>query len=324
MPSKIKSALAEKSGSRAALVRKYQEIYKDGAVWLRTSLLGRTRLACALAKRDISGGRLLDVGCGGGRLPIMAARQAREAVGIDPSSEAIGTAARLSQTLGLRNTRFDTSPLESFRDAAPYDVVTVMGVLEHVSDPATFVSLAARRLKPRGLLIIEVPSFQNFRGDAYMTLRSLFRLPMSLADRRQVFPQDVARWAGAAGLRTERTVGYLYELGWGSKGVRDMLQRTPAALRDAGSRPRGLAEFGAWMSRRLPANRALLDAWRGSGALRRIPRGIPAAPAGVPKALRAAFARYLTDDPKDDPFYSERAPYNLLGAGTMYFLRRSR
>lgn len=326
MSPKIRSALVATT-THDRIVGKYEEIYQDDAVWLRTSLLGRTRLVRWLARADLRGARLLDVGCGGGRMPLLSSDLAREAVGIDPAGAAVKVARGLAQALGLRNVRFQQAGLEDLPATDRYDVMTILGVIEHVEDPSAFLVQAARRLKPGGLIVLEVPSFQNFRGDVYMALLSLFGLPMSLADLHQIFPADVERMSAKARLRLERTVGYHYNLGWADKGVADMLKRVPAALRDAKlEKGRDLEAFEAWMRARLRANRALIERLTREGVLRRIPQAAVASQLKgerLPPALRKAFRSYIEDDPSIDPCYSETAPYNELGGGTIFFLRKA-
>jgi len=50
-----------------------------------------------------------------------------------------------------------------------FDVVCYFHVLEHIADPATFLLSCAKVLKPRGRIIIEVPSLED-------PLRTLYRL----------------------------------------------------------------------------------------------------------------------------------------------------
>lgn len=94
-----------------------------------------------------SGRRLLDIGAGRGWL-VATARQAKwDAVGID-SSEA---SARLS------GGNVTTRPLEDIEPNS-FDVVTLMDVIEHVSDRKRILHAAARVLVDGGIAMVRVPN----------------------------------------------------------------------------------------------------------------------------------------------------------------------
>ena len=54
----------------------------------------------------VRGKRVLDLGCGDGRLALGVARYAGSVVGIDPDRELIASATERARVAGLRNTRF--------------------------------------------------------------------------------------------------------------------------------------------------------------------------------------------------------------------------
>ncbi len=54
----------------------------------------------------LRGKRVLDLGCGDGRLALGAARYARSVVGLDPDAELIASATKRARAEGLRNVRF--------------------------------------------------------------------------------------------------------------------------------------------------------------------------------------------------------------------------
>lgn len=305
----------------------YEEIYGEASVWSRTSMLGRTTLACQLGREDIRGGTLCDIGCGGGRLPIMASSIAKGVVGIDPAPGAIRVAQLISETFELSNAQFLDCDVENYKTPMEFDVLTAMGVIEHVKEPVTFLHHLSKLLKRGGLLILEVPSFLNFRGDVYMTLLKLFDYPMSLADIRQVTEEDVAIWSRSANLSVELTVGHQYGMGWLEKGIEDLLTRVPAAIADSNSNiSTHWSEFEQWTRSRIRGNHHFIDYLLSSDILQRIenlnPLVLPKNPM-IPDELHASLEGYVQDDPSGDPFYCTQEPFNKMGAGTMYFLRKS-
>lgn len=71
---------------------------------------------------DITGKRVLEIGCGDGRLTWRYAHQAASVVGIDPDPEKIERALQNRSAQNAHKTTFHSSGLEQFRtspDAAP-------------------------------------------------------------------------------------------------------------------------------------------------------------------------------------------------------------
>lgn len=104
-------------------------------------------------------GRLLDVGCGSGQF-LQAAQQAGrwQVYGIEPIAEA----ARLA----MKHAACDVQQTTLDRAAYPshsFAVVTLLGVLEHVSDPLATLRQARQLLSDDGALAAYVPNFNYLR-----------------------------------------------------------------------------------------------------------------------------------------------------------------
>lgn len=99
------------------------------------------------------GGRILDVGCGnGGFLRALADELPDwELAGLDPSTNAVNSC----RNRGLRVQRGALG--DDILNAQPFDVISLISVLEHLPDPATALGSCLRRLAADGLLFIEVP-----------------------------------------------------------------------------------------------------------------------------------------------------------------------
>ena len=79
-----------------------------------------------------AGTRLLDLGCGDGRIVIAAARRGADAMGIDIDPERIGQAEAAARAAGLSDTaRFEAGDMFA-ADLSQTDVVTLF-LLEHVN-----------------------------------------------------------------------------------------------------------------------------------------------------------------------------------------------
>lgn len=108
------------------------------------------------ARRPLAGKTALDVGCGAGLLCEPLARMGAAVTGVDAAPEnieaATAHAAQSGVVIDYRAGELAEQGLGKF------DVVTSMEVIEHVTDPATFISELARHLKPEGLLLLSTPN----------------------------------------------------------------------------------------------------------------------------------------------------------------------
>jgi len=122
-----------------------------GEAWLEP-LLRRMRLARVLpAIRRHPDCRLLDIGCGWeARLLRSVEPYVREGVGIDFKAPELDHPKLRTIAMTLE----DRLP---FADAS-FDVVTLLAVLEHLSQPRRVLEEVARVLRPGGQVVITVPS----------------------------------------------------------------------------------------------------------------------------------------------------------------------
>lgn len=127
-------------------------------------------------------GKLLDVGSGGGMFLMEMASRNWQVSGIEPHP---GFARYCRQELGLNiwNGSLEEFPGES----NSFDLVTMIQVLEHISDPRKVLGVCHQLLKPYGQLLVEVPNVSRvttfrkggfFRADHlyYFSYRALARL----------------------------------------------------------------------------------------------------------------------------------------------------
>ena len=78
----------------------------------------------------LRGRRVLDVGCGDGRLALGAAELAASVVGVDPDSAAIAGARAKARSRGLRNVRFQVGAAQDLPfPSGAFDVVIFSWVL---------------------------------------------------------------------------------------------------------------------------------------------------------------------------------------------------
>jgi SAM-dependent methyltransferase len=113
-------------------------------------------LAWALATVALAGKRprVLDLGCGDGRVAQVIARAGAEVAGVDPSELALERARAAQPDVDFRLPGPDGSL--PFGDGS-FDVVVSIHVLEHVADTQRLMSEARRVSKPRAWIAITVP-----------------------------------------------------------------------------------------------------------------------------------------------------------------------
>lgn len=108
------------------------------------------------ARHPLAGKAALDVGCGAGLLAEPLARLGASVTGVDAAPENIAVAKSHAAGQGLAIS-YHAGELAGL-PSAKFDLVTCMEVVEHVSDPATFVRDLAARIAPGGLLIMSTPN----------------------------------------------------------------------------------------------------------------------------------------------------------------------
>ena len=102
---------------------------------------------------DISGKRILDLGCGIGRNGIQLASYADEVVGYDLSSVAVDRANNTAQQLGITNF---VACVNNFSNPAhnDFDIVLCVNMLHHADSPQHVLNTIYKVLRPGGQLII--------------------------------------------------------------------------------------------------------------------------------------------------------------------------
>ena len=99
------------------------------------------------------GARILEVGCGTGHnLAMLSKFGAVEATELDPTARALA-AKRLGRAVEAA-----ALPDLSAYPASHFDLVAMLDVLEHVSDPDGSLEAIRERLKPGGKLLVTVPA----------------------------------------------------------------------------------------------------------------------------------------------------------------------
>ncbi|MFZ2171597.1 MAG: bifunctional 2-polyprenyl-6-hydroxyphenol methylase/3-demethylubiquinol 3-O-methyltransferase UbiG [Methylococcaceae bacterium] len=163
---------------------------------------------------DITGKRIVDVGCGGGILTEGLAKLGADALGIDLSEELIDIADLHGLESGV-SAHYQKISAEALAQQQPesFDHVTCMEMLEHVPDPGSIISACATLVKPGGIVFF---STLNRKPKAYLLAilaaeYILQMLPKGTHDYKTfIKPSELSQSARNAGLELQGMVGIEY------------------------------------------------------------------------------------------------------------------
>ena len=104
----------------------------------------------------------LDVGCGQGAMLVEFRRRfpASQCKGLEPSPDAVDYCRRHH---GIEVEVLNWNSLDGDMITGPFDLITLVHVLEHVLDPVGVLTRAAQRLSPEGMIYVEVPDLLSDR-----------------------------------------------------------------------------------------------------------------------------------------------------------------
>ncbi|MGD6894538.1 methyltransferase domain-containing protein [Bacillus infantis] len=123
--------------------------------------------------KNTAGGRILDIGCSQGLIPILLAKEGHQVTGVDVSAEAIGYAKKLLKQENPAIQRKVSFLHEDFLQGkydGKYDCILLTEVLEHLYDSHEFLKKARSLLQPEGQILITVPFGINDFPDHKRTL----------------------------------------------------------------------------------------------------------------------------------------------------------
>ncbi len=104
-------------------------------------------------EKPFRGLRILDIGCGGGLLAEPMSRLGADVVGADAAARNIPVAQVHAEQSGLEIDYRHTTAEAMAEDGEQFDVVLNMEVVEHVADPAAYLTACQQLLKSGGLMI---------------------------------------------------------------------------------------------------------------------------------------------------------------------------
>ena len=164
--------------------------------------------------RGLSGKHIVDIGCGGGILTEALAQRGALMTGIDMAEQSLKV-ARLHLHESDLEIDYQLSTAEAFaqHNAARFDVVACLEMLEHVPDPAAIIDAAVRLLKPGGCLILSTLN-RNPKSFALAILGAEYVLGLiprgTHQYRRFIKPSEMAAQLRANGMQVLDISGMSY------------------------------------------------------------------------------------------------------------------
>ncbi len=164
---------------------------------------------------QLSGARVLDVGCGGGLLAESLARAQARVTAIDLAPSMVETARLHALDSGLEiDYRVESAELLANAHAGKFDVLTCMEMLEHVPDPEGTVAVFAKLVRPGGDIFISTIN-RNLKSFALAIVAAEYvarLVPRGTHEYdRLLKPSEIARFARAAGLDVVDVSGLQYD-----------------------------------------------------------------------------------------------------------------
>lgn len=163
----------------------------------------------------LAGKRALDMGCGAGLLSEPLARLGATVVGVDAAPENIGAARAHAAGVGLAiDYRAGTTDAVA---GETFDLVVSFEVIEHVPDPAAFVSSLAAVLAPGGVMVLSTPNRTPLSRLALITVgEGLGQIPRGTHDwDRFLTPDELTALLTDVGLTVTDTAGLAFSPGAG-------------------------------------------------------------------------------------------------------------
>jgi 2-polyprenyl-3-methyl-5-hydroxy-6-metoxy-1,4-benzoquinol methylase len=125
---------------------------------------------------EISGGTLLEIGCGNGGMTQLMAPKVDRLTAFDVSAPSLA----MVQALGLPNVETAQGLIENYSPAERFDTVVLSEVIEHLRRPGDAVCRAYEWLAPGGVMLITTPN-GHWESDEHLHEFSMASFASTLA-----------------------------------------------------------------------------------------------------------------------------------------------
>jgi len=192
--------------------RPLHQIAPQRLAFLRQEMLRHFGRAGEL-RRPLAGLGVLDVGCGGGLICEPLARLGAHVTGLDPAPENIAAARAHAAGQGL-GVDYRVGRVEELAaEGLSFDALVCFEVIEHVPDPAQFLTACAALMRPGALILLSTinRTLKSYLF-AIVAAEYLLRwLPVGTHRwERFVTPRELADYCASAGLVAGSVRGLVY------------------------------------------------------------------------------------------------------------------
>jgi 2-polyprenyl-6-hydroxyphenyl methylase/3-demethylubiquinone-9 3-methyltransferase len=163
---------------------------------------------------QLSGTKIVDIGCGGGILAESMAAAGATVTGIDMAEGPLAV-ARLHQHESDAKVSYKQATAEELasEQAESFDVVTCLEMLEHVPDPSQVIKSCAELVKPGGHVFFSTIN-RNPKSFAFAIVGAEYVLRLLPAGTHEyekfIRPSELESWARPAGLSLRNSIGMHY------------------------------------------------------------------------------------------------------------------
>lgn len=184
--------------------------------------------------------RVLDLGSGDGDFLIkyMSLEEPLEIVGYDFSEIGIKNSQEneiaKERKMYFRQVSFEDLKFEIEEDSSLdkdyFDVITSIGVIEHLDNPEILFYLANKFLKSGGCFVLEHPNFLNIRGIIWKALEIFINAEMSKTDKHMILPDKIFEYMNYYDFECELVKTFDHDRGMYSNMIEDFSKRLKLAM----------------------------------------------------------------------------------------------
>jgi 2-polyprenyl-6-hydroxyphenyl methylase/3-demethylubiquinone-9 3-methyltransferase len=177
--------------------------------------LNPVRLQYVERAGNLTGLKVLDVGCGGGLLAEAMARKGALVTGLDLADDLLQVAKLHALEASVEvNYVLEAAESHAAAHAGEYDVVTCMEMLEHVPDPTSVIDALGRLVKPDGHVFVSTLN-RTLQAYALAILGAEYVLRLLPTGTHTydkfIRPSELRQWSREAGLTVIDIAGLDYD-----------------------------------------------------------------------------------------------------------------
>ena len=195
-------------------------------------------------KSFLNNRKILDLGCGDGDFlkRFVTLEQPKEMHGYDFSEVGItkckiidepslNVIPNIYRNISFKDLKFELDEGLSTEEKY-FDIITSIGVIEHLDDPELLFYLVDKLLTKDGTFVLEHPNFLNTRGVIWKTLEIFANAEMSKTDKWTILPDRIFIYLEKYNLECEKIITFDHSRGLYDRMVEDLSKRIKLALAD--------------------------------------------------------------------------------------------